>query len=117
MKSHKFSDLAFGARFEDGSKKTYVKIDYNVIAEWDSDKIADSWHGQKIYPFDEDADEANIGRKVYVIEEGGDEKTYSPSQVLKIVDACFRVIAPSFRKEGAEEAIGIMRGYRDNDDN
>ncbi len=42
MKSHKFSDLAFGARFVDGDEKTYVKIYYNVIAEWESDKIADS---------------------------------------------------------------------------
>ncbi len=48
-----FSDLALGTRFRynPDHSEIFVKIDNNVIAEWDEALKTDKWIGQGIFSF------------------------------------------------------------------
>ena len=49
---HQFSKLALGTRFRyTKSKKIWIKIGKNLIAEWDESLKTDAWIGQQICCF------------------------------------------------------------------
>jgi hypothetical protein len=69
-----FSKLALGTRFRHLGEayrgildKTYVKIEHNMIAEWDPDNISTGWTAQGVFHFTED-DADSLDVEVEVLE-------------------------------------------------
>ncbi|MBY3157341.1 hypothetical protein HFO56_34005 [Rhizobium laguerreae] len=63
-----FKALSYGAKFQysEGNGRVWVKIGHDLVAEWDSSKVADTWIGQSVCSFSEDGD---VSKAVYLLPE------------------------------------------------